>query len=62
MKYIFFQNDDVGNNIDIEAVRGLCIDKKVVGNEQDNKLIWRPQNWGYVIFPTPIYKVSEEDK
>ena len=62
MKYIFFQNDDVGNNMDIEAVRGLCIDKKVVGNEQDNKLIWRPQNWGYVIFPTPIYKVSEEDK
>ena len=60
MKYIFFQNDDVGNNVDIEAVRGLCIDKKFVDTKQSNKLIWRPQNWGYLILPTPKYIVYEE--
>ena len=60
MKYIFFQNDDVGNNIDIEVVRGLCFDKSLVDDQQSNKLIWRPQNWGYVIFPSPNYKVHEE--
>ncbi len=60
MKYIFFQNDAVGNNVDIEAVRGLCIDKKIVDKNQSDKLIWRPQNWGHIILPTPNYKVYEE--
>ena len=59
MKYIFFQNDDLGNNIDIEVVRGLCIDKKIVGNNQSDKLIWRPRNFGYIILPTPDYYVCE---
>ena len=62
MKYIFFQNDDIGNNIDIEAVRGLCIDKKIVDDQQSDKLIWRPRNWGYVILPTPDYIVTEEEQ
>ena len=51
MKYTFFLKDEVGNNVNIDCVDGLCFEKHSL--DQEIKLNWDTAHWGYVQMPTP---------
>lgn len=51
MKYTFFCKDSMGNNQDIEFVRGLCFKKTTINDK--TKMNWNVKNWGYIRLPSP---------
>ena len=51
MVYVFFYNDEYGNNMDLDIIYGLVFKKTNLSDDQ--KVIWRPKNWGYIELPTP---------
>ena len=52
MKLVFFYKDSVGNNVDIDFVRGLCFTKAAVTEESN--IQWRVRQWGYFCLPEPV--------
>ena len=50
MLFTFFIKDSSGNSVEIDGVFGLCFDKIT---RTDNKILWKPRNWGYVQMPEP---------
>lgn len=59
MLYTFFQKDESGNSIELEAAFGLCFDIETKNVEP--KMIWKVRNWGYLQPPTPkIVFLSEK--
>lgn len=51
MKYTFFNKDVMGNNQDIDFVRGLCFEKSMMNAEI--KMNWNVKNWGHIHLPNP---------
>ena len=49
--YTFFNKSDVGSNIDLDCVPGLCFHKATTTAEQ--KWEWHPKQWGYIHLPQP---------
>ncbi len=49
--YTFFYKDDNGNNVDVEWVPGLCIQKSMMDAEEI--MVWDTKKWGYIQLPQP---------
>lgn len=52
MLYTFYEKDDSGNSLEIEAAFGLCF-KRVNYCNNKEKFTWNTRNWGFVELPTP---------
>lgn len=50
MLFTFFLMDDSGNSVEIDAVYGLSFK---IASSDPSKIVWRPNNWGYIQMPTP---------
>ena len=51
LKFIFFEKDKYGNNVDVGFGRDVYFEK--TDFETEEKLIWNYRAWGYVKMPTP---------
>lgn len=50
MLYTFFEMDQRGNSIELDAVFGLCFE---ITTTEGLSIVWRPRNWGYIRMPDP---------
>ena len=49
--YTFFYKDDMGNNVNVDWVSGLGVQKTMLNTQQ--KLLWDARHWGYIKLPEP---------
>ena len=43
MNYVFFLKDQLGQNINVDCVYGLCFEIR-----KDSEIIWNSKSWGYI--------------
>ncbi len=50
MKYVFFDKDDFGNNVNLDHARGHHF---TITENDKAAIVWDSKNWGNVVFPSP---------
>ena len=54
VRMTFFYSDEVGNNVNVDHVNGICFVKTTL-NEAD-KIVWNVRKWGHFKLPEPIVR------